>query len=250
MALTLNEGIRQESRKDIAREYARLAKLPTLSESQKDRLGQILGMAEEDQFLSAWIAEVDHAMSHKLGHNNAKSDKDQQARVKEFVLPIDSSTGLSRKDILANTRWNLIQRKVLEERKKSMNDFNIHSKEIEIRVMLDGVCIFQFRSDEREGSMTLREIISDGNLCFSQFLKDKKFVQTPGLIDRWDSKVQIVIAGQGASTTLEPSHQSNAKQFVELISIPFPIQGKPLSEYKFAIVEHPQEMCPTGANNS
>jgi hypothetical protein len=82
---TLEEELDQESRKDIVREYAKLAVRPSLSELAIERMSQILDLAQKDNILDFWIGEVDHFLDHELGLWDPEYDRDQQAKLGEFL---------------------------------------------------------------------------------------------------------------------------------------------------------------------
>ena len=50
----------------FAQEYYRLRVLPTLSNPQADRLGEILAQAAHDRRLDFWLTEIEHSLGHRL----------------------------------------------------------------------------------------------------------------------------------------------------------------------------------------
>lgn len=73
---------------NLAREYAKLAALPFLSEPEADRLGEILAIASDCEILSFWIVEVDHVLGHHLDlldEDDRESYKDQQALLRDYM---------------------------------------------------------------------------------------------------------------------------------------------------------------------
>ncbi|MGK7919225.1 MAG: tetratricopeptide repeat protein, partial [Trichodesmium sp.] len=55
------------SQKSLIQEYSKLANLPELSESNAERMGEILEIAESDDLLSSWIEKIDEEISERLG---------------------------------------------------------------------------------------------------------------------------------------------------------------------------------------
>jgi hypothetical protein len=82
---TLEEELDQKTRKDIVREYAKYALRPSLSDPDAERMSQILDLAQKDNILDFWIGEVDHFLDHELGFWDPEYDRDQQAKLGEFL---------------------------------------------------------------------------------------------------------------------------------------------------------------------
>jgi hypothetical protein len=81
MCKQLEERLRLLDSQGLVREYAYLAALPRLSETQKDRVGQILELAQSDGVLDRWIDEIEHFLGHIFKHLNTEglTDLDNQA---------------------------------------------------------------------------------------------------------------------------------------------------------------------------
>jgi hypothetical protein len=84
---------------EIAIEYATITLNPNPSESDHDRIDEILAMAYEDPVIDFWITEVDHLLAHYLNFLEPKNREryiDQQAILSEFIgrpdILIDSPT--------------------------------------------------------------------------------------------------------------------------------------------------------------
>ena len=72
----------------LIREYYQLRVLPTLSNQQADRLGEILGAASDNGVLDLWITEVDHSLGHKLNLLDPacrRAYENQQALLREYL---------------------------------------------------------------------------------------------------------------------------------------------------------------------
>ena len=70
---------------DLVREYCRLASKKHLSESDADRLSEILELAESDGWLDFWLNEADHFLAHELDLTNKESVynfENQQAKLR------------------------------------------------------------------------------------------------------------------------------------------------------------------------
>jgi len=70
----------------IVLEYAKLSSQDVLSESEADRLGDILTVAADNEELNFWLTEVDHVLGHAMGFLTDKarqSYEDQQALLRE-----------------------------------------------------------------------------------------------------------------------------------------------------------------------
>ena len=68
-------------------EYSKLANLPELSESNAERMGEILEIVKSDYFLSSLIEKID-SIYEKIGllkRQNFDHYKNQKPRVKEFM---------------------------------------------------------------------------------------------------------------------------------------------------------------------
>ena len=75
--------------KSLIQEYSKLANLPELSESNAERMGEILEMAESDDLLYYWIEKIDEEISEKLGlfsEENLDYYENQKAKIKEFIV--------------------------------------------------------------------------------------------------------------------------------------------------------------------
>ncbi|MGD1704309.1 hypothetical protein, partial [Dapis sp. BLCC M229] len=75
--------------KSLIQEYSKLANLPELSESEADRIGEILEMAESDNLLSSWIEKIDEEISENNGlfsEENLDYYENQKAKIKEFLV--------------------------------------------------------------------------------------------------------------------------------------------------------------------
>ena len=95
--LPVNETLKSyqltAEKKSLIQEYSKLANLPELSESNADRMGEILEMAESDDLLSFWIEKIDEEISERLGlfsEENLDYYENQKARIKEF-LPVNQT---------------------------------------------------------------------------------------------------------------------------------------------------------------
>ncbi|MGB3509801.1 MAG: hypothetical protein WBA93_11270 [Microcoleaceae cyanobacterium] len=78
--------------KSFIQEYSELANLPELSESNAERMGEILEMAESDDLLSSLIEKIDDSISEELGlfsEDNLEYYENQKAKIKEF-LPVNN----------------------------------------------------------------------------------------------------------------------------------------------------------------
>ena len=71
--------------KKIIQEYFQLALLPQLSQSQAQRMSEIMEMAESSEILSFWLNEADHLIGHKLNLIDEDECKNQQARLREYL---------------------------------------------------------------------------------------------------------------------------------------------------------------------
>ncbi|NET15061.1 MAG: tetratricopeptide repeat protein [Okeania sp. SIO1H6] len=101
--------------KNLIQEYSKLANLPELSESQADRMGEILEMAESDDLLSSWIEKINEEISEKLGlfsEENVDYYENQKARIKEF-LPVNQT--------LESCQLTLRQKTLIQEYSKLAN---------------------------------------------------------------------------------------------------------------------------------
>jgi hypothetical protein len=72
--------------RSIVQEYCYLATLNNLSEQQQERMVEILKVAEADSILDFWINEADHFIGHKLDLIDENSCKNQQARLREYLV--------------------------------------------------------------------------------------------------------------------------------------------------------------------
>jgi hypothetical protein len=85
--------------RSIVREYCHLATLNNLSEQEQERMVEILKVAEVDSILDFWINEADHFIGHKLDLICENSCKNQQARLREYlVTDYMEFTHISRQD--------------------------------------------------------------------------------------------------------------------------------------------------------
>jgi hypothetical protein len=72
----------------LALEYSQLAALPSMSEQQANRLGELLAIASDSIILSFWISEIDHTIGHHLGLLDDASRhtyRSQQALLREHL---------------------------------------------------------------------------------------------------------------------------------------------------------------------
>lgn len=75
---------------DLVQEYCQLAVKPRLSESESQRLGELLTQAETDGRLDFWIHEADHFIDHALGFGSADrvytlANENLKARLRELL---------------------------------------------------------------------------------------------------------------------------------------------------------------------
>lgn len=78
---------------DLVLEYAKLATQASLTDTEADRLDEILEMATENPTLNFWMTELEHLISHRLGllnEDDRESYKDQQAMMREYGVQNDS----------------------------------------------------------------------------------------------------------------------------------------------------------------
>ncbi|WP_088888840.1 peptidoglycan-binding domain-containing protein [Leptolyngbya ohadii] len=69
-------------------EYMHLASRSNLSETEADRLEEILRKAESDEILNSWLNEVDYLLNQRLdllNEQHIESYKDQQAWLREYL---------------------------------------------------------------------------------------------------------------------------------------------------------------------
>ncbi|MEA5573040.1 hypothetical protein [Calothrix sp. UHCC 0171] len=69
----------------LIQEYFQLALLETLSESEAQRILEIIEMAQHDEFLSFWLNEADHLIGHQLNLIDENECKNQQAILQEYL---------------------------------------------------------------------------------------------------------------------------------------------------------------------
>lgn len=72
--------------KKIIQEYCCLASLNTLSETEVQRIADILEIAQTDPRINFWITEADHFIGHKLNIINENEHKNLQARLREYLV--------------------------------------------------------------------------------------------------------------------------------------------------------------------
>jgi hypothetical protein len=71
-----------------ALEYGRLSSLPSPSDGELARIGEILDQATDNSILHFWLVEIDHFLGHHLGlldEDDRESYKDQQVLIKEYL---------------------------------------------------------------------------------------------------------------------------------------------------------------------
>ncbi|QHG20944.1 MULTISPECIES: hypothetical protein [unclassified Nostoc] len=72
--------------KNIIREYCSLASLSSLSESEAQRIADILEIAQIDQILDFWMTEADYVIGHNLNLIHENEQKNFQARLREYLV--------------------------------------------------------------------------------------------------------------------------------------------------------------------
>lgn len=83
-------GITDADCLELLREYCSLAVQPRLSETDSNRLGELLTLAEKDGRLDFWINEADHFIDHALGLGSetqiyALLNENLKARLREML---------------------------------------------------------------------------------------------------------------------------------------------------------------------
>jgi hypothetical protein len=71
--------------KKIIQEYFQLALLQQLSQSQAQRMSEIMEMVQSSEILGFWLNEADHLIGHKLNLIDENECKNQQARLREYL---------------------------------------------------------------------------------------------------------------------------------------------------------------------
>ncbi len=71
--------------KKIIQEYFQLALLQQLSQSQAQRMSEIMEMVQSSEVLGFWLNEADHIIGHKLNLIDENECKNQQARLREYL---------------------------------------------------------------------------------------------------------------------------------------------------------------------
>ncbi|HEY9298734.1 MAG TPA: peptidoglycan-binding domain-containing protein [Phormidium sp.] len=89
---------------DKVQEYCKLAVRQTLSDSEAQRMLEILEEAESDSRLEFWIDEADHFLAHELNLTDENSINDYENQLAWLREYIDASVILD-KDILSPS-WN------------------------------------------------------------------------------------------------------------------------------------------------
>ena len=69
-------------RKDLINEYCYLTSVSTLTESQADRIEQILSQAQSDRLLEFFLDEADHIVAHQLNLIRPKVIEKQQDKLR------------------------------------------------------------------------------------------------------------------------------------------------------------------------
>lgn len=101
--------------------YAELTALPHFTESEADEMQEILTLAENDEILSNWLTEFDHAAGHALGHLDVihrKAYKDYYALLKErccHTTQLECEGYLANCNFLAAHLQGPVIRKMVEE---------------------------------------------------------------------------------------------------------------------------------------
>ena len=82
----------------MAIEYGQLISLPKLTDTQGERLQEILDCACDDGALSFWISELDHILGHETGLLNPDSRKEydnKKALLQEYFTAFQDTNATS-----------------------------------------------------------------------------------------------------------------------------------------------------------
>ncbi|QSJ16400.1 hypothetical protein JYQ62_32510 [Nostoc sp. UHCC 0702] len=72
--------------KNIIQEYCCLASLSSLSESEAQRIADILEIAQLDQIIDFFMTEADYYIGHNLNLIDENERKNIQAKLKEYLV--------------------------------------------------------------------------------------------------------------------------------------------------------------------
>lgn len=71
--------------KDVIHEYCTLSVQPALTDTQAERLAEILQKSQSEPLLSFWIDEADHILAHALGLLNKEFVEKQQCKLEKKI---------------------------------------------------------------------------------------------------------------------------------------------------------------------
>ncbi|MGQ4647026.1 peptidoglycan-binding domain-containing protein [Lyngbya aestuarii] len=125
--------------KEVIQEYCTLASLSTLTESEADRIEEILLKAQSEPWLDFLIDEADHILAHKLGLMDKQAIKSQQNKLSQLI------------------DRNCLEQQLMEIQNRSQKIQN-RSKEIQEYLKVKGV--YHGAIDGKMGSLTRTAIES------------------------------------------------------------------------------------------
>jgi hypothetical protein len=251
---TLEEELDQETRKDIVREYAKYAVLPSLSEIQVERMNQILELAQKDSILDFWIGEVDHFLDHELGLWDPEYDRDQQSKLGEFLSvqfydpSFDKKIEASSEElqsrisgVCSSTVCEIdsdISVSILIKFQKEFISLGnpmkiVHSRSNESAILMDialseNISTLTLGSTDAENEKTLTMWFDQLPQPYGDIVEAKKFIRDKGFSS--DEEVKFFSSSSGHAVALKEA----------ISSLLCPLDHTPLVDHRFRVVNSPQ----------